>query len=173
MKEIGPSAEFDRVLLTPEYPADPYRYHADLRESDPICWSSQTNAWVLTRYQDVRAALMHPRLISGKRVESYADGLSPELKGELEPLFYQVGKWIGNMDPPDHKRLRKMVELAFTARMVEGLRPAIEGIARELLAKAAGKGEMDFVEDKLKSEFVFTNPNATAVCGCGQSFTTG
>ncbi|AEC09224.1 Iron-sulfur assembly protein IscA-like 3 [Arabidopsis thaliana] len=31
--------------------------------------------------------------------------------------------------------------------------------------------EMDFVDDKLRSEFVFVNPNATK-CGCGESFTT-
>lgn len=32
--------------------------------------------------------------------------------------------------------------------------------------------EMDFVQNKLESGFVFTNPNAKAICGCGESFTT-
>ena len=32
--------------------------------------------------------------------------------------------------------------------------------------------KMDFVEDKLRSEFVFINPNASGTCGCGESFTT-
>ena len=31
---------------------------------------------------------------------------------------------------------------------------------------------MDYVDSKLASEFVFVNPNITAVCGCGESFTT-
>ncbi|KDD76211.1 hypothetical protein H632_c313p1 [Helicosporidium sp. ATCC 50920] len=31
---------------------------------------------------------------------------------------------------------------------------------------------MDYVENRLKSEFVFNNPNAKGVCGCGESFTT-
>eukprot|EP01023_Acetabularia_acetabulum_P039532 TRINITY_DN3805_c0_g1_i1.p3 TRINITY_DN3805_c0_g1~~TRINITY_DN3805_c0_g1_i1.p3 ORF type:complete len:129 (-),score=12.97 TRINITY_DN3805_c0_g1_i1:333-719(-) len=31
---------------------------------------------------------------------------------------------------------------------------------------------MDFVEDRIKSEFIFTNPNAKGSCGCGESFTT-
>jgi len=31
---------------------------------------------------------------------------------------------------------------------------------------------MDFVEDKIRSEFVFSNPNAAGTCGCGESFTT-
>ncbi|KAL4855507.1 Iron-sulfur assembly protein IscA-like 1 [Chlorella vulgaris] len=30
---------------------------------------------------------------------------------------------------------------------------------------------MDFVEDRLRSEFVFVNPNASGTCGCGESFT--
>lgn len=30
--------------------------------------------------------------------------------------------------------------------------------------------EMDFVEDKLQSEFVFNNPNVKGLCGCGESF---
>ncbi|PHT31626.1 Iron-sulfur assembly protein IscA-like 1, mitochondrial [Capsicum baccatum] len=32
--------------------------------------------------------------------------------------------------------------------------------------------EMDFVDDKLRSEFIFINPNATGQCGCGESFMT-
>jgi iron-sulfur cluster assembly protein len=32
--------------------------------------------------------------------------------------------------------------------------------------------KMDFKEDRLKSEFVFTNPNSKGDCGCGESFTT-
>lgn len=32
--------------------------------------------------------------------------------------------------------------------------------------------KLDFVEDRLRSEFVFVNPNAKGTCGCGESFTT-
>ena len=30
--------------------------------------------------------------------------------------------------------------------------------------------EMDFIDDRLKSEFTFTNPNSKGECGCGESF---
>lgn len=30
--------------------------------------------------------------------------------------------------------------------------------------------EMDYVEDEIKSEFVFNNPNSKGSCGCGESF---
>ena len=141
------AAEFDRGLLSDDYLANPYRYYALLREHDPVCWSEQLNAWILTRYQDVRAALTHPHLLSGKRVASYADRLGSDMQAELQPLFYQVGKWIGNMDPPDHKRLRRMVDIAFTPKMVETLRPGIVELTRELVGKVAHTGRMDFVRD--------------------------
>lgn len=32
--------------------------------------------------------------------------------------------------------------------------------------------KMDYIEDDLRSEFVFINPNASGTCGCGESFTT-
>ncbi|CAL5197321.1 unnamed protein product [Lathyrus oleraceus] len=32
--------------------------------------------------------------------------------------------------------------------------------------------KMDFVDDKLRSEFVFINPNSKGQCGCGESFMT-
>jgi iron-sulfur cluster assembly protein len=31
--------------------------------------------------------------------------------------------------------------------------------------------EMDYVESKLSSEFIFNNPNVKGTCGCGESFT--
>mgnify|MGYP002638219235 CR=1 FL=1 len=33
--------------------------------------------------------------------------------------------------------------------------------------------EMDFVQDKVRAEFTFLNPNAKGACGCGESFNVG
>src|SRR5579872_995404 len=120
--------EFDRVLLTPDYLADPYRFYAQLREKAPVYFSQRMNAWVVTRYRDVAAGLGDKRLICGKRVESYAAGLPGPLREEMRPLFEHLKKWIDNMDPPDHTRLRALVNKAFTPRIVEDLGPAIEEI---------------------------------------------
>jgi len=68
-------SRFDRDLLSPAYLANPYSYYRELREQSPVVWSVRLNAWVLTRYDDVHAALNDPRLRSGQRVQSYADGL--------------------------------------------------------------------------------------------------
>jgi cytochrome P450 len=50
-------------------------------------------------------------------------------------------------DPPDHTRLRTLVQKAFTPRMVDHLRPRIQSVVDELLDKALeGGGEFDLIE---------------------------
>ncbi|NOY30336.1 MAG: cytochrome P450, partial [Planctomycetes bacterium] len=139
--------DFDLHLLSPEYLADPYPYYHALRESEPVAWSERLNAWVLTRYADVLDALRHQKLISGQRVKAYADMLPPATRNEMRPLFDHVGLWIGNLDPPDHTRLRRLVNVVFTPRMVEGLRPDIEQTITELLDELMDRSSFDFVQD--------------------------
>ncbi len=145
--------DFDEDLLTPRYLEDPYPYYGELRESDPVHWSSRLSAWVLTRYSDVLDALRDPRLISGQRVESYTTSIPSDVLGQLQPLYDQIGKWIGNMDPPDHTRLRRLVNIVFTPRMVQRLRPDIDRMVTELLDAVDGQSEIDFVRD-----FAYTLP---------------
>lgn len=153
MPTILPSAQFDSALLSPEYLANPYRYYQPLREHDPVAWSERMDAWIVTRYADARSALQNPKLLAGQRVAAYAERLPAEVKSELKPLFYQSDKWLNNMDPPDHKRLRRLVDQAFTAKMVEGLRPSITNLVEELLLAAKPAGRMDFV-----GEFAYPLP---------------
>lgn len=138
---------FDHVLLTPQYLADPYPFYRELRENAPLYFSRRLNGWVATRYRDVTAGLLDKRLISGRRVESFCAGLAAGAQHEMQPLHRHLGKWIGNMDPPDHTRLRNLINRAFTPRVVRGLGPAIADIARQLLDAAEARGAMEFVRD--------------------------
>ena len=143
----SPRLDFDQALLTPAYLADPYPYYRALRDNDPVHWSPRMNAWVLTRYEDVFDALSDARLISGRRVETYANQLPGSTQPSLKPLFDQVDHWMGNMDPPNHTRLRKLVNKVFTPNMVEGLRPDIEQFVTELLDAIEAGGGLEFVGD--------------------------
>jgi len=140
-------AFFDEALLTSNYLADPYPYYAALRERRPLCFSRVLNGWVATRYSDVAAGLADKRLISGQRVQSYACRLEPAAQEGMEPLHRHLAKWIGNMDPPGHTRLRSLVNYAFTPRMIQDLAGAIEAITDRLLDAALARGSMEFVRD--------------------------
>jgi len=50
--------------------------------------------------------------------------------------------------------------------MFEGVKIFID---RKALMHVIGT-EMDYVEDKLSSGFIFNNPNIKGTCGCGESF---
>ena len=178
---------FEEALLTPEYLANPYAYYAALRDAEPVYWSARLNAWMLTRFADVHAALKDPRLISSRRVSSYADSLPSTTREQMQPLFYQFDKWIGNMDAPDHTRLRRLVNVAFTGRMVEGLRGDIEELVAELLDAVQASGRMDFVADfayplpaiviarmlgvpaERREQFMRWSDNLTAYSGTGRA----
>lgn len=136
---------FDEALLTAAYLADPYRFYRELRERDPVHWSARLDAWVLTRFEDVKGALRDPRFVSGRRVNTYAEALEAGERARLGPLYEQIGNWIGNMDPPDHTRLRRLVNVAFTPRMVEDLRPRIVQLVDRLLDEGSGRATFDFI----------------------------
>jgi cytochrome P450 len=138
---------FDRVLLTTEYLADPYRFYHELRAKAPLYFSQRVNAWVLTRYHDVTAGLCDKRLISRRRVESFTSQLPPTIQEGMRLLYDHLEKWIGNMDPPDHTRLRALVNKAFTPRMVQDLAPSVEAVTDRLLKAGQSKGKMEFVRD--------------------------
>jgi cytochrome P450 len=147
MASTATDVAFDRVLLTPEYLADPYPFYHELRAKAPLYFSRKLNGWVLTRYNDVTAGLCDKRLISGRRVESFTSQLPPTIQQGMRLLYDQLEKWIGNMDPPDHTRLRALVNKAFTPRMVQDLGPSIEAITDQLLNAAQSKGRMEFIHD--------------------------
>ncbi|MFJ3307768.1 cytochrome P450 [Streptomyces sp. NPDC086549] len=115
---------------TPEYRRDPHTVYARLREAAPVCPMRPPHGnetYLITRYEDARAALADPRL-------------SKDMYGAMDAYRRIFGDSsvalddnMLNSDPPKHTRLRKLVNSAFTPRRVEALRPRIQDIAERLL----------------------------------------
>src|ERR1700722_18599336 len=108
--------------LGAEYFSDPYSVHARLRAEHPVAqviMPGGTPAWLITGYAEGRAALTDPRLL--------------KLPKDWRPDPDSFDLHMLNSDPPDHERLRKLVNKAFTARRVEQLRPRIATITAALL----------------------------------------
>jgi pimeloyl-[acyl-carrier protein] synthase len=124
--------------MDPAFVADPYPTYRQLRAEDPV-HHSPLGFWVLTRYEDVVAALRDPRLAK----EAIAAFVAARF-GAPVPV---TGLSMLDRDPPDHTRLRSLVSKAFTPRVVEGLRPRIQQIVDGLLARAREKGSMDLIEE--------------------------
>jgi nocardicin N-oxygenase len=104
----------------------PHQFTAMQRES-PVARVRLPNgapAWLVTRYADVRKVLVDPRFSRALAVESEAARLAPAAI---------LNKSLIGLDPPDHTRLRTLVNRAFTARRIELLRPRVVGLVDRLL----------------------------------------
>jgi cytochrome P450 len=111
----------------------------------PVIMPDGVPGWLVTRYTEARALLDDRRLSKdhARAAELFPDGLAA---GHRTPL----GAHMLNADPPDHTRLRKLVNKAFTSGAVARLRPRVEEITDELLAGTAAAmtadGEADLLE---------------------------
>jgi cytochrome P450 len=120
------------------YYRDPLGFFARLRESRPVApvrMPGYGRAWIVTRYADVRTVLTDPRL--AKDVHRWPGG------GRSRPSEATgVYAHMLHADPPDHTRLRRLVQKAFTPRRA-ALRPRAEEIAAGLLNEmAAAPGDV-------------------------------
>jgi cytochrome P450 len=115
----------------PEVIADPYPHYARLRDEAPCYHNEQRGIWVLSRYDDVSAALRNTRVFSSNQGVGY----------EKRPVPMMIA-----YDPPQHTRLRRIVSSQFTPRQIAQLRPRVEQIAASLLDPLLGAGTVDWVD---------------------------
>ncbi len=120
---------------------DPYPIYRRLQSETPI--SMLNGSLTLTRYADVLPALRDPRLLAA-RINPTEAWLT---ETGLGPLFHAHSKMMLFSDPPDHTRLRSLVNKAFTPRVVENMRPHIQQIVDDLLDRVEDAGRMDVIED--------------------------
>jgi cytochrome P450 len=113
------TTDLDYLAFCEERLQDPYPLYHRLRTEDPVHYCEPMNLWLVTRYEDVLAGLRDPRL-SSDRTGMYTQALPEELKVRVQPLLNHVSKWIQLTDEPEHGRLRKLVNAAFTPKMING-----------------------------------------------------
>ena len=141
--------------FTAEYFQDPLAHLARLRESRPVAPVIMPDAervWLITRYEDVRAALADARLSAD--VRKFPSGYW----AETDPVSAVLREHMLNLDHPDHTRLRRLVTKAFNPRRIAELRPRITAITSALVGSMAGHDEADLIES-----FAFPLP-VTVIC---------
>lgn len=110
--------------------ADPYPRYRQMREEDPVHWNQGINCWVLTRYTDGLAALRDQRL-SSAQISAFSERLPDAAAEKIQPLTRLFSDIMS--DPPNHTRLSKLANKAFTPRVVERMRSSIQATTDVLL----------------------------------------
>ena len=119
---------------------DPYPVYAALRARDPVHRSRLINAWMFSRHADVDAILRDYRHFGNDP----RDGtLSPRQRAMLPPADEFTMLFL---DPPDHTRLRALVNKAFTPKTVNALEPHIRSILATLLDDIEDPGAFDLMQ---------------------------
>ncbi|MEU2511490.1 cytochrome P450 [Streptomyces syringium] len=89
-------------------------------------------AWLATRYEDVKAIASDPRLSRALTVDRPVTSMTPHVVAPAGG--------IGRTDPPDHTRLRRLVALTFGRKQVAALRARADELAHEMITRMTGQG---------------------------------
>ena len=125
--------------LSPEMAQDPYPVYAALRNRGPVHRSRLMNSWLFTRHADVDAILRNHRRFGN---DPRKGKLSRRQRAILPPPN-QFTMLL--LDPPDHTRLRALVNKAFTPRAVRLLEPRIRRIMGSLLDAVEDPAAVDLM----------------------------
>lgn len=127
--------------------ASPYRVLAQLREEDPVHWSSELKGWVLTRYADVKTALEDETTYSASRMQPFFDSLSEEKAEKVAMLRRYIPLWLVFRGPPDHTRLRQALRAPLAQKAMLGLRENVSDLVDKLIDGFIAKGSANLMED--------------------------
>ncbi|WP_399091553.1 cytochrome P450 [Streptomyces sp. BBFR2] len=125
---------------------------ARLRRTAPVWWCAQPHNiagfgddgyWVVTRHEDVKEVSTKPDIFSAHRNTSIIRFNDSMTRDQID-----VQKLIMlNMDPPEHTRVRQIVQRGFTPRAVRALEGALRERAGKIVEGARRSGSGDFVTD--------------------------
>jgi cytochrome P450 len=125
---------------------DPFPLYAWLRDHDPVHWSTSLSAWVVTRYEDVVAIFDRPTTFSADRFRKIDERFASR-RPAVRAVADVLGHWLVFRDPPDHDRLRGLLQASFTPKQLASSRERIQATADALLDRVAARGAMEFIRD--------------------------
>lgn len=133
--------------MDPAVRADPYPYYRWLRAHAPVHFVPALNAYAVSRHEDVRSVLLdHVRFSSDPLIQIAFSEYNPAPNA----------RYLISSDPPEHSRMRALVNKAFSKRGLNDMRPEIERTVAQLLDQLGETREFDFIE-------VFASPLPVSV----------
>jgi cytochrome P450 len=138
--------ELDLDLKSRANVYDPFPLYRWLRDHDPVHRSDSLNGWVVTRYADVLEIFNQPLKFSSDRFRKIDDKYASQ-----RPAVKAVGEvlddWLVFRDPPDHTRLRSLLQKSFTPTQLAKSAARIGATVDALLDLVVEHGQMDFLKE--------------------------
>lgn len=134
------SSSFDPLDLT-----EPFALLKQARAEEPIFYNEGIGYWVVTRFEDVKAIFRDHETFTAANTITPIEPFSAEVQQMLQDGGYTPVPVLSNNVPPDHTRIRKLVNKLFLPRRMRHFEPAIREIARGRLKAILDNGRADIV----------------------------
>lgn len=151
---VAPSVPEGFDFTDPDLLAErlPLREFAELRSTAPVWWNAQPNRcagfddeglWVASKHADVKEISKRSDLFS-----AWQNTAVTRFNAEMTREQIELQRFILlNIDPPQHTKLRKIVQRGFTPRAINSLETALRDRAHQIVTEAGSNGTGDFVTD--------------------------
>ncbi|MEW4151367.1 cytochrome P450 [Bacillus thuringiensis] len=145
--KVGLSIEDGINLASAQFKEDAYEIYKESRKKQPILFVNQVEIgkeWLITRYEDALPLLKDNRL-----KKDWTNVFSQDIKNMYLSVdnSAHLTTHMLNSDPPNHSRLRSLVQKAFTPKMIAQLDGRIQRIADDLISDIERKGTLNLVDD--------------------------
>ncbi|MDP7989306.1 cytochrome P450 [Bacillus sp. MHSD_36] len=145
--KVGLRIEDGINLASAQFKEDAYEIYKESRKMQPILFVNEVEIgkeWLITRYEDALP------LLKDNRLKKDATNVFPQ---DTTNMYLSVDNsdhlttHMLNSDPPNHSRLRSLVQKAFTPKMITQLDGRIQKIADDLISEIERKGTLNLVDD--------------------------
>ncbi|WP_330177327.1 cytochrome P450 [Streptomyces sp. NBC_01498] len=125
---------------------DPYSFLADIGETEPVFYAPLLDAWCVTRREDMVAVLRDDRNFSARDHNPRSSVALPEDVKRMLRTWRGAGALaVGSLDPPEHTKVREVLNIGFTPARVRAFEPTMRAIATDIAERAAVAEEFDFI----------------------------
>lgn len=125
----------------------PHAVWAQLREEQPVFRHPQTGYFVVTRHADIKAVFDDWQTFSSENAQAPMRPMCEEGRKIMADGGFTAYSGLSARIPPDHTRIRKIVQGAFGPRRFKSIEPKIEKIVSDALDRIEPKGRADFFRE--------------------------
>jgi cytochrome P450 len=125
---------------------NPFPLYEALQAQDPVHWSPALRSWVITRYDDVKFVTSSSTM-SSDRLRPFYESLKDERRDILSGVMRYLDHWLVFKAPPEHTRLRRILNSVLSPRTVQGMEPAVRATFEHILAGIDPAQEIEFMKD--------------------------
>ena len=138
---------------------DLFPFYACLRHEEPITFCPEYNAWLVSRYNDIKSIISHPDIFSSRNtIFLVPNPTAPRVLAEISKAHIP-SRVVVNSDKPVHTRFKTALSKAFPLTRVNSLEPFAREVANRLVDELIDQQRAEILSqfaNPLISEIVLT-----------------